>query len=219
MKKRSPSRRASSRGAGADVIMLETFFNLSELELAVEAVRSVTKLPLVALMSFDSDAVTLAGVSAREAGERLRELDLAAFGANHGRGPAAALNALAEMAGDGRRPRSAAERRSGHVHGRPRRVPACNAGVLRRVRRPRAEPRRAVDRRLLRHDARADRGDPGRGRREPVRRGRRRGRVSSGTKRCRTRESSRPSWRGGSPHASSWSRCNSTRRSAGTPTG
>ena len=88
-------------GRGADVIMLETFFNLGELELAVGAVRSVTKLPLVALMSFDSDAVTLAGVSAREAGERLRGLDLAAFGANHGRGPAAALNALAEMAGHG----------------------------------------------------------------------------------------------------------------------
>ncbi len=88
-------------GRGADVIMLETFFTLSELELAVGAVRSVSKLPLVALMSFDSDAVTLAGVSAREAGERLRGLDLAAFGANHGRGPAAALNALADMAGEG----------------------------------------------------------------------------------------------------------------------
>src|SRR4029077_13703082 len=46
-------------GRGADVIMLETFFNLGELELAIGAVRSVTKLPLVALMSFDSDAVTL----------------------------------------------------------------------------------------------------------------------------------------------------------------
>jgi methionine synthase / methylenetetrahydrofolate reductase(NADPH) len=88
-------------GRGADAIMVETFFNLVELELAIEAVRSVTKLPLVALMSFDSDAVTLAGVSAREAGERLRRLDLAAFGANHGRGPAAALNALADMAGSG----------------------------------------------------------------------------------------------------------------------
>ena len=88
-------------GRGADVIMLETFYNLDELELAVESVRSVTKLPIVALMSFDSDAVTLAGVSARAAGERLRQLDLAAFGANHGRGPAAALAALAEMAGDG----------------------------------------------------------------------------------------------------------------------
>jgi methionine synthase / methylenetetrahydrofolate reductase(NADPH) len=88
-------------GRGADVMMVETFYNLAELELAVEAVRSVTSLPIVALMSFDTDALTLAGVSAREAGEQLRGLDLAAFGANHGRGPTAALNALADMAGDG----------------------------------------------------------------------------------------------------------------------
>jgi 5,10-methylenetetrahydrofolate reductase len=64
------------------------------------AVRSVSGLPIVALMSFDSDAVTMAGVTARDAATRLRGLDVAAFGANHGRGPAAALTALAEMSGD-----------------------------------------------------------------------------------------------------------------------
>src|SRR5436190_14475188 len=52
-------------------------------------------------MSFDSDAVTMGGVSARDAGARLRELGVDAFGANHGRGPAAALAALAEMAAEG----------------------------------------------------------------------------------------------------------------------
>ena len=88
-------------GRGADVFMLETFFDLDELEEAVEAVRSVSGLPIVALMSFDSDAVTMAGVSARQAAARLRPLAVAAFGANHGRGPAAALSALAEMSGDG----------------------------------------------------------------------------------------------------------------------
>jgi homocysteine S-methyltransferase len=50
-------------------------------------------------MSFDSDGVTLAGVSARDAAARLRELPVQVFGANHGRGPAAALNALSEMGG------------------------------------------------------------------------------------------------------------------------
>jgi methionine synthase / methylenetetrahydrofolate reductase (NADH) len=84
-------------GRGADLFMLETFYDLPELELAIEAVRSVSSLPIVALMTFDSDAVTMAGVGAREAAERLRQLGVAAFGANHGRGPAAALNALAEM--------------------------------------------------------------------------------------------------------------------------
>jgi len=88
-------------GRGADVFMLETFYDLDELEEAIAAVRSVSALPIVALMSFDSDAVTMAGVGARDAAARLRRLDVAAFGANHGRGPAAALAALAEMSGDG----------------------------------------------------------------------------------------------------------------------
>jgi len=90
-------------GRGADLFMLETFYDLDELELAVEAVRSVSSLPIVALMSFDADAVTMSGVTARDAGARLRELGVAAFGANHGRGPAAALAALQEMGSDGAR--------------------------------------------------------------------------------------------------------------------
>ena len=88
-------------GRGADLFMLETFYDLDELEEAIDAIRSVSSLPIVALMSFDSDAVTMAGVTARDAAARLRGLGVAAFGANHGRGPAAALSALAEMSGDG----------------------------------------------------------------------------------------------------------------------
>jgi methionine synthase / methylenetetrahydrofolate reductase (NADH) len=87
-------------GRGADVFMLETFYDLEELVIAVEAVRSVSSLPIVALLSFDSDAVTMGGMTARAAAERLSALDIAAVGANHGRGPAAALAALAEMGGD-----------------------------------------------------------------------------------------------------------------------
>jgi homocysteine S-methyltransferase len=88
-------------GRGADLFMVETFYDLDELETAIEAVRSVSSLPIVALMSFDSDGETLAGVTAQRAGERLRTLGLAAYGANHGRGPAAALAALADMTADG----------------------------------------------------------------------------------------------------------------------
>ena len=88
-------------GRGADLFMLETFYDLDELEAAIGGVRSVSQLPVVALMSFDSDAITMGGVAAADAAARLRALDVAAFGANHGRGPAAALAALSEMAGDG----------------------------------------------------------------------------------------------------------------------
>jgi len=88
-------------GRGVDLLMLETFYDLDELIVAIEAVRSVSRLPLVALMTFDADGQTLGGVSASDAADRLAELELAAVGANHSAGPAAALNALAEMRRDG----------------------------------------------------------------------------------------------------------------------
>src|SRR5687768_61422 len=88
-------------GRGVDLLMLETFFDLDELVAAIDAVRSVSSLPIVALMTFDADGQTLSGVSAEEAAERLDELDVAAAGANHRAGPAAALNALASMRRDG----------------------------------------------------------------------------------------------------------------------
>jgi homocysteine S-methyltransferase len=86
---------------GVDLFTLETFFDLDELVTAVEAVRSVSSLPIVAMMTFDEEAETLAGVPASEAGRRLAQLDLAAIGANCGTGPQAALTALAQMRGDG----------------------------------------------------------------------------------------------------------------------
>jgi homocysteine S-methyltransferase len=88
-------------GRGVDLLMLETFFDLDELVAAIEAVRGVSSLPIVALMTFDADGQTLGGVSAEGAAERLAALDVAAVGANHSAGPAAALNALAAMQRDG----------------------------------------------------------------------------------------------------------------------
>jgi methionine synthase / methylenetetrahydrofolate reductase (NADH) len=84
-------------GRGVEVFFLETFADLDDLETAVIALRSVSSLPIVTLMSFDSAGDTLAGVSAAQAATRLPTLDIAAFGANHGAGPTAALRALAEM--------------------------------------------------------------------------------------------------------------------------
>src|SRR5947209_1852398 len=88
-------------GRGADLFMVETFFDLDELVTAVEAVRSVSSLPVVALLTFDEDAETLGGVTARAAAERLAPLALAAIGANHGAGVHAALTALEQMGGNG----------------------------------------------------------------------------------------------------------------------
>ena len=84
-------------GRGVDLYLVETFFDLGELETAIAAVRTVSSLPIVALLTFDEDGLTLAGESAKEAAARLSGLGLAAIGANHGAGPQAALTALEQM--------------------------------------------------------------------------------------------------------------------------
>src|SRR6266508_2361950 len=85
-------------GRGVDLFMVETFFDLDELEAAIAAVRSVSSRPIVALLTFDEDGETPAGATAAEAAERLRPLDPAAVGANHGTGLHASLAALEQMA-------------------------------------------------------------------------------------------------------------------------
>ena len=89
-------------GRGADLFMVETFYDLEELVDAVEAVRGASSLPIVALLTFDEGAETLAGVTAAEAAARLEGLDVAAIGANHGAGLLASLAALEQMKADGR---------------------------------------------------------------------------------------------------------------------
>lgn len=87
-------------GRGVDLFMVETFFDLDELVTAIEAVRAVSSLPIVAMMTFGEDAETIGGVKAAAAAERLRALGVDAIGTNHGAGPHSALEALQAM-GDG----------------------------------------------------------------------------------------------------------------------
>src|ERR687898_2947950 len=66
-------------GRGVDLFMVETFFDLDELETAIAAVKNVSALPIVAQLTFDEDAQTLAGVSAGEAVDRLQGLGVVAI--------------------------------------------------------------------------------------------------------------------------------------------
>ncbi len=84
-------------GRGVDLFSVETFFDLDELVTAIEAVRSVSSLPIVAMMTFGDDAETIGGVPAATAAERLAALGVDAIGTNHGAGPNAALTALQSM--------------------------------------------------------------------------------------------------------------------------
>ena len=79
---------------GVDLFVLETFFDIEELVTAVEAVRSVSSLPIVAMLTFDERCQTPAGVSAEDACARLDGLGIDLIGANCGTGPRATLEAL-----------------------------------------------------------------------------------------------------------------------------
>jgi homocysteine S-methyltransferase len=78
--------------------MVETFAELDELLRTIELVRSVSDLPIVALLTFGADGETPAGITSEEAADALSGTGVAAVGANHGAGPQAALTALSGMA-------------------------------------------------------------------------------------------------------------------------
>jgi methionine synthase I (cobalamin-dependent)/5,10-methylenetetrahydrofolate reductase len=84
-------------GRGADLLILETFFRLDELHLAMEAVRDVTDLPLVACLTFPFEKLP---ESHPECAEQVRTLfahDLLAAGINCAPGPQGTLDVLEHL--------------------------------------------------------------------------------------------------------------------------
>jgi methionine synthase I (cobalamin-dependent)/5,10-methylenetetrahydrofolate reductase len=84
--------------AEADLIILETFTALAEMEEAIAGVRSVTELPVVAQMSFNEDSRTSGGDTPEEVVAVLEALGIAALGANCGVGPEPLLQVMERMA-------------------------------------------------------------------------------------------------------------------------
>ena len=89
---------AALAGAGVDLLMLETFPSLPEMELAIRAVRSVTDLPIVAQMTFTEEGRTPAGDTPEEAVAALEAMGVAALGGNCSVGPELVLQVLERMA-------------------------------------------------------------------------------------------------------------------------
>lgn len=82
---------------GADLLWVETMSDLEELKAAVEGARQAADLPVVATMSFDTRGRTMMGVTPVQAAETLRALDVAALGANCGKGPDELLQSISNM--------------------------------------------------------------------------------------------------------------------------
>jgi len=83
---------------GIDLIVLETFGALEEIEVAATAAQAVAPdLPLVGTMSFDTGERTMFGVDGATAGRRLAELGCDVVGANcaYGEGMVAAVAQMA----------------------------------------------------------------------------------------------------------------------------
>lgn len=93
--------------AGADLFVIETFGNLSEMQQAIRAVREVCDRPIVAQMTIDADGNSLYGTTAETFTQRIDEWGADVIGLNCSVGPKAMLDALERMARVTRKPLSA----------------------------------------------------------------------------------------------------------------
>lgn len=83
--------------AGADLLAIETQFDLSEAKAAIQGVRSVTDLPLVCSFSYDRGKRTMMGVSPTQAARQLAGLGIDLIGINCGRSLEENLQNLVEL--------------------------------------------------------------------------------------------------------------------------
>ncbi|HEV2490498.1 MAG TPA: bifunctional homocysteine S-methyltransferase/methylenetetrahydrofolate reductase [Candidatus Acidoferrales bacterium] len=83
---------------GVDFFILETFSDLEELLGAVDAVRSFSRLPIVAQMTYSEEGSTFDGTRPADAVAKLKAKDVQAAGANCTIGPQLLLPVLRELA-------------------------------------------------------------------------------------------------------------------------
>ena len=82
---------------GVDLLLLETFGEVVELEAAVRAVRRLSALPVVAQMATDEDGLSVDGVTPERFAAALSAQGATIVGVNCGAGPAATLESVERM--------------------------------------------------------------------------------------------------------------------------
>ena len=83
--------------AGADLLLIETQYDLNEAAIAVRAARSVSDKPVVCTFSFDRGTRSMMGARPAQVGEQIAPLGVDAVGINCGRSLAENLQALQEL--------------------------------------------------------------------------------------------------------------------------
>ena len=82
---------------GVDFFVLETFGDSGELTAAIEAIRSFSKLPIVAELTYSEEGTTFGGTRPRDAWKILRDSGVQVIGANCSVGPQDHLRLLQEL--------------------------------------------------------------------------------------------------------------------------
>jgi homocysteine S-methyltransferase len=83
--------------AGVDLLLIETIGDLVEMECAIEAARSSSDLPIVAMMTFGEDGRTLSGAGPEDVVRKLAATGVEVIGANCSVGPQRLLNVITRM--------------------------------------------------------------------------------------------------------------------------
>ena len=83
--------------AGVDLFILETFYNLDEIKIALKAVKDHSDLVVFSSMTFDDNLKTIYGISPEKAVESLFEEGSDGVGANCGSGPEVLYKVLYKM--------------------------------------------------------------------------------------------------------------------------
>ena len=83
---------------GVDLFILETFSDVQELASAVGAIRSFSRLPIVAQLTYSDEGTTFGGTRPQDAWEILRADNIQAIGANCTIGPQLLLPVLRDLA-------------------------------------------------------------------------------------------------------------------------
>lgn len=83
--------------AGVDLLMIETMGDLNEMDAAIEAAREVSDLPIIALMTFAEDGLTMSGSSPEFVIRHLASLNVDVIGANCSVGPQRLTTVISRM--------------------------------------------------------------------------------------------------------------------------
>lgn len=87
--------------AGVDLLMLETFVSLNELDIAINAVKQTTDLPIIAQKAFSEDGAILAGNFPIDVVEHIRSRGVDVIGANCTVGPQRMFGIIKSMYQEG----------------------------------------------------------------------------------------------------------------------